>query len=48
MNGDLAGEGAGLEVGVEVEVIVVGVRVVWDAVIVLPGLASSRLHHPGL
>ena len=45
MNGDLPGKGAGLEVGVEVEVIVVGVRVVRDAVIVLPGFASGL--HPG-
>ena len=44
MNGDLPGKGAGLEVRVEVEVIVVGVRVVRDAVIVLPGFALSGLH----
>ena len=44
MNGDFAGKGAGFEVGVEVEVIVVGVGVVWDAVIVLPGFALSGLH----
>ena len=44
MNGDLAGEGAGLEVGVEVEVIVVGVGVVWDAVVVLPRFAPFSLH----